>query len=104
MPCIYHKGKHPVVYITLRKTKTGIVFYNVVMVYLERIKGLREDRMLKQQDIADQIYVSQRTYSDYETGRIRIPVEILVRLAKYYNVSVDYISGASSVRKSFPKE
>ncbi len=77
---------------------------NSNMEYLERIRSLREDRMLKQKDIADLIFVSQRTYSDYETGRIRIPVESLIRLAMYYDVSVDYISGASNVKRHFPEK
>ncbi len=72
------------------------------MGYTDRIKELRKDKTLKQKDVADQIFVSQRTYSDYENGRIRIPVESLVRLAKYYDVSVDYICGASNVRNPYP--
>lgn len=74
------------------------------MGYTERIKELRKDKTLKQKDVADQIFVSQRTYSDYENGRIRIPVESLVRLAKYYDVSVDYICGASNVRNPYPEK
>ena len=91
-------------FITLHAHKALIVTYNGSMGHLDRIKELRLDHTLKQKDVADQIYVSQRTYSDYETGRIRIPVESLVRLAEYYGVSVDYISGASNIKNPFPKE
>jgi transcriptional regulator with XRE-family HTH domain len=59
----------------------------------ERIRGLREDRDLNQQDIADIINVSQSTYSRYESGYLDVPSEVLIALAKYYDVSVDYILG-----------
>jgi len=74
------------------------------MSYLERIKGLRIERKKKQREVAAQIFVSQRTYSDYESGRIRLPIESLVKLARYYDVSMDYISGAASDTGSFPGE
>lgn len=74
------------------------------MSLLERLKGLREDKLLKQKDIADMIFVSQRTYSDYETGRLRIPLDTLVRLARYYDVSLDYIAGVSNIKNPFPRK
>ncbi len=74
------------------------------MKYNERIREMREDSFLTQQKVADLLYVGQRTYADYESGKTRIPVERLLILAKYYNVSMDYISGASNVRNKFPKE
>ncbi len=74
------------------------------MKYNERIREMREDSFLTQQKVADLLYVGQRTYADYESGKTRIPVERLLILAKYYNVSMDYISGASNVRNNFPKE
>lgn len=79
-------------------------FYNQDMSYIERIKALRKEKKKRQREVAEQIFVSQRTYSDYESGRIRLPVDSLVRLAKYYDVSVDYISGAVPEKGSFPKE
>lgn len=65
------------------------------MHYVERIKALREDNDKTQTEIAQLIKVGQKTYSDYELGKIRIPVDSLIVLAKYYNVSMDYICGLS---------
>jgi transcriptional regulator with XRE-family HTH domain len=74
------------------------------MNYNERIRELREDNSLTQQKIADLLHIGQRTYSDYESGKTRIPIDNLLILAKFYNVSMDYISGASNIRKIFPRE
>lgn len=73
------------------------------MKYNERIREIREDNGLTQQKIADLLNVGQRTYADYESGKTRIPVDSLLILAKHYDVSVDYISGASNERTPFPK-
>jgi transcriptional regulator with XRE-family HTH domain len=72
------------------------------MLYNERIRAIREDRDLTQQRVADLLGVGQRTYADYESGKTRIPVERLLVLAKYYNVSMDYITGASDVKRNYP--
>ena len=74
------------------------------MKYNERIRALREDSSLSQQTVADMLFVGQRTYADYKSGKTRIPVERLLILAKYYDVSVDYISGASNIRTAYPKK
>lgn len=74
------------------------------MKYYERIREIREDKSLTQQNIADLLHISQRTYSDYESGRTRIPIDSLLKLAKYYDVSVDYLSGASRIKSSYPKK
>ena len=68
------------------------------MKYNERIREIREDNALTQQQIADLLHVGQRTYSDYESGKTRIPVDSLLTLAKFYNVSMDYITGISNVK------
>ena len=72
------------------------------MKYNERIREIREDHSLTQQKIADLLHIGQRTYADYECGKTRIPVDSLLVLARYYNVSVDYISGASNVKTKYP--
>lgn len=72
------------------------------MTYLERIKGLREDNDLTQTQIAKMINVAQTTYSDYEKGKVRIPIDILINLAKFYNVDMNYITGVSPIKKPFP--
>ena len=74
------------------------------MKYNERIRELREDADLSQSDVAKLIFVGQRTYSDYENGITRLPIDSIKRLARFYNVSMDYISGASDVRNPYPKE
>ena len=71
------------------------------MKYNERIREIREDHSLTQQKIADLLHIGQRTYADYESGKTRIPVDSLLVLARYYNVSVDYISGASNVKTKY---
>lgn len=55
------------------------------------LRGIREDRDLKQKDIAKVLNVSQNTYSQYETGVISLTAEVLLKLADYYAVSVDYL-------------
>ena len=74
------------------------------MKYNERIREIREDNHLTQQKIADLLHIGQRTYADYESGKTRIPVDSLIVLAKHYNVSVDYIVGASNVKTEYPKK
>lgn len=60
---------------------------------VERIRTLRLEHDLSQAQVAQAIHVSQRAYSHYETGTRSIPVEILIALCDYYQVSVDYIVG-----------
>ena len=74
------------------------------MKYNERIREIREDRSLTQQNIADLLHIGQRTYSDYESGKTRIPVDSLLILARFYNVSMDYITGAANILTEYPKE
>lgn len=68
------------------------------MKYAERIRSLREDNDKTQTEIAELLKVGQRTYSDYELGKIRIPVDSLIILAKFYGVSMDYICGLEDNR------
>ena len=67
-----------------------------------RIRQLRKQRHLNQTQVAKVMNVAQRTYSDYESGRLRVPVDRLVDLAEFYDCSVDYISGASDIRRPYP--
>ncbi len=60
------------------------------------IRNLREDRDLKQKDIAEYLNVTQTTYSKYELAKINIPVEVIIKLADFYNVSTDYLLGRST--------
>ncbi len=59
----------------------------------KRIRDLREDKDLRQTQIAEILNISQSTYSRYESGYLDVPSEVLISLSKFYNVSVDYILG-----------
>ena len=59
----------------------------------QRIRDLREDRDLKQRQVADYLNCSQQVYSNYELGQRDIPTDILMQLSMHYNVSTDYILG-----------
>lgn len=74
------------------------------MHYTERIRMLREDNDLTQAEIAQMLQVGQKTYSDYELGKSRIPIDSLILLAKFYNVDMDYICGITSIRSVYPKK
>ena len=74
------------------------------MRYNERIREIREDHALTQQRVADLLHIGQRTYSDYESGKTRIPIDNLLILAQFYNVSMDCISGASNIKAEYPKQ
>lgn len=68
------------------------------MVY-ENIRNLREDSDKRQQDLADYLNVKQTTYSKYELGRINVPVEVFIKLADYYDVTIDYLVGRAKEKK-----
>lgn len=58
---------------------------------LERLRGLREDSDMSQKELAEKLNISQRTLSHYETGKRDIPTEMLIKVADYFDVSVDYL-------------
>ena len=64
---------------------------------------MREDNDYTQIQIAKILNVGQRTYADYELGKTRSPVDSLIKLAKYYNVDMNYITGVSNNKKPFPR-
>ncbi|MBR5246407.1 MAG: helix-turn-helix transcriptional regulator [Clostridia bacterium] len=57
----------------------------------KNLRTIREDNDLRQSDIAKILNISQNTYSQYETGVISLTAEVLIKLADYYGVSVDYL-------------
>ncbi|GIP54810.1 transcriptional regulator [Paenibacillus vini] len=65
----------------------------------KRIRDLREDRDLTQQQLADRLNISQATYSRYESGNLDVPSSVLIRLSEFYNVSIDYILGQTDISK-----
>ena len=71
---------------------------------MNRLKDLREDNDLKQTDIAKKIGISQRGYSHYETGDNNIPINILIKLAYFYNTSTDYILGITNIKKPYERK
>ncbi len=69
----------------------------------KRIRDLREDRDLNQTQIAQILGMSQTGYSKYETGENDIPTAILIKLAKFYDTSVDYLLGQTDCKKRYPQ-
>ena len=67
-----------------------------------RIRDLREDADLLQKDLAAYLQCTQVCYSDYESGKRDIPTDVLIRLAKLYQVSTDYLLGLTDRRQPYP--
>ena len=74
------------------------------MMYKNRLKDLREDRDLKQAALAEYLQIHQTTYSDYELGKLNIPINVLHKLADYYGTSIDYLLGRTGEKKPYPKK
>ncbi len=70
----------------------------------ERIRNLREDKDLTQKDLAELLSIAQTTYSDYELGKLNIPISVLIHLAKYYKTSIDYLLGLTDVATPYPQK
>ena len=68
-----------------------------------RIRDLREDADLSQQELAEILHVHQTTYSDYELGRLNVPIHILIQLAQYFHTSVDYLLELTDQREPYPR-
>lgn len=68
-----------------------------------RLKDLRVDKDLYQKDIADLLGIDQRQYSRYEIGKYEMPYNMIIKLAMYYNTSVDYILGVTDEKKPYTK-
>lgn len=71
------------------------------MIY-QRIKDLREDADLTQTEISKHLYISQRAYSHYENGTRDIPITVLIAIADFYSVSIDYLLGRSNHKEFIP--
>lgn len=61
-----------------------------------RLKELREDRDIPQRVVADYLHIKQNTYSQYENGQRQLPVEVLIKLSTFFDVSTDYILGLTN--------
>ncbi|MBR2883649.1 MAG: helix-turn-helix transcriptional regulator [Clostridia bacterium] len=69
-----------------------------------RLKDLREDLDIPQRVIAEYLGIRQNTYSQYENEQRQLPIEMLIKLSEYFNVSSDYILGITDVKKPYPKK
>lgn len=69
-----------------------------------RIRDLRNDHGLTQKQIAELLNVSQNTYSQYEIGISRFPLDTVIKLAEYYNVSIDYLVGLTDEPVPYPRK
>ena len=78
-------------------SKRGEIMY-------QRIRDLREDKDLKQGDLAKLLNCSQACYSNYENGKRDVPAEALEALASFYSVSVDYLMGRTNIKTPYPKK
>lgn len=70
---------------------------------LDRLRGLREDRDLTQEDMAEILNISQSTYSDYELEKINIPIISLRKLSEYFQTSVDYMLELTDEPRPYPR-
>lgn len=71
---------------------SGVTPKSVIKMY-KRIRDLREDHDLSQEQLAEYLHISQSTYSRYESGYLDIPSAVLIALSQFYKVSVDYLLG-----------
>lgn len=68
-----------------------------------RIRDMREDNDLTQEQVADYLHIRQSTYSQYENERRQIPLSALIQLADYYKTSTDYLLELTDERKPYPR-
>ena len=69
-----------------------------------RIRDLREDADLNQTKVAQYLEMSQTGYSKYETGENDIPTAVLIKLARFYDTSIDYLLGQTDCKERYPKK
>ena len=77
-----------------------ITIYGEITMY-PRIRDLREDKDLTQKEIGEILGMSQTGYSKYETGENDIPSSVLIKLARFYNTSVDYLLGETNLKERY---
>ena len=65
------------------------------MAMFKRLRDMREDRDITQAQMAEMLKVHQTTYSDYEIGNLNVPIEVFIKLAEFYNTSIDYLAGVT---------
>ena len=67
-----------------------------------RLKDIREDRDLTQREVAEHLHIRQNTDSQYENGQRGLPIDTLIKLARYFGVSTDYILGLTDEDRPYP--
>lgn len=67
-----------------------------------RLKDIREDNDITQQQLAQILHIKQNTYSQYETGQRQLPIDALISIAAFFNTSTDYILGLTDETKPYP--
>ncbi len=80
------------------------MYYDIVLTVIKmrmRIRDLREDADLTQQQIADYLLCDQSLYSKYERGERDVPLAVMVKLAEFYKTSIDYLVGLTNHRKPY---
>lgn len=70
---------------------------------MNRLRDLREDKNLRQEDIAKIVNTTQTNYSKYELEKVEIPKKVLIQLAYLYNTSIDYLLGITNEIKPYPR-
>ena len=71
---------------------------------LQRLKDLREDRDISQKRMAEMLHIAQTTYSDYELGKINIPLDTLKKLAIFFDTSTDYLLDLTDDPRPYPRK
>ncbi len=74
------------------------------MNHYKRLKDLREDRDLTQEELVEILNMHKTTYTNYEQGKREPPFELIIKLAKFYNVTIDYIAGLTDTPTELPKK
>lgn len=69
------------------------------MYFYQRLRDIREDSDKKQEEIASVLIITRQQYQLYESGKREIPLHHLIALAKYYNISLDYLTGLTDTPK-----
>lgn len=72
--------------------------------YFKRLKDIREDNNLTQNKVAQLLNMKQQQYSRYENGTNEIPFEYIIKLAKFYNVSIDYLADLTDEAKPYKRK
>ena len=74
-----------------------------MQIMYRRIRDMREDKDMNQTEVAKILGMSQTGYSKYETGENDIPTHVLIKLARFYGTSIDYLLGETDERRRYPK-